>query len=315
MSTKNTLLLTSKGYLTLGELENQQVEVWNGQEFTKTVVIKTGKDVPIRTVTFDSGASAELSINHQVYLFDNYVVTTHITKKVSEIDVKDKLIKGVFPILEFGTKEFPFAYTNGFYTGAERYHRVRNYAVSRAAIFSSRHVCLEYLEIDKKLTDRNSLIFSPDVVEMYQIPFDAEYSLETRLDWLAGLFDGGLIKRKVKPRPIWDIYSKNENFLREMKLFMQMLGGDARVTKNEDLARAPYSLRVAGVTMQNIRKLGLPAHSTSIPEIKLKNRGYTMPKIASVVDEGVVADTYGFIEPNRRAGVFNGILLGDGYSK
>lgn len=40
----DTLLLTRGGELPIGSLENQDVEVWNGEEWSKTVVLKTGTD-------------------------------------------------------------------------------------------------------------------------------------------------------------------------------------------------------------------------------------------------------------------------------
>ncbi len=38
----DTLLLTRGGEFPIGSLENQDVEVWNGEEWSKTVVVKTG---------------------------------------------------------------------------------------------------------------------------------------------------------------------------------------------------------------------------------------------------------------------------------
>jgi ribonucleoside-diphosphate reductase alpha chain len=181
-------------------------------------------------------------------------------------------------------------------------------------VFGSRRPSLEYLETTSE-TDKINIVFPSDMPDIWDIPLDTKYSLETKLEWLAGLFDGGLVLRKQKPRPIWHIYSYNEEFLKDLKLLFQTLGGDARVVKNQDMNRASYSLRLSGVTMQNLRSMLIPTKTLTIPEIKYnpKKRTYQVPRIADVIDEGVVADTYGFIEPNRRTAVFNGILIGDGY--
>jgi ribonucleoside-diphosphate reductase alpha chain len=164
-------------------------------------------------------------------------------------------------------------------------------------------------------TDKINLVFPSDMPDKWDTPLDCKYSRETRLEWIAGLFDGGLVLRKQQPKPIWDIYSHNMSFLKDLKLLFQTLGGDARVTKNEDMNRAPYSLRLSGSTMQKLRSLPVVTRTMTIPEVKYnsKKRTNQIPRFADLIDEGVVADTYGFIEPNRRMAVFNGILLADGY--
>lgn len=307
----NTLLLTDKGHIPVGTLENQEVSVWNGHEFVSTVVVKTRRNESLRTLVLDSGATIELHPDHNVIIQNSYWAHTITTEKVSEQVPGKKLLKGKFPILEMGDKTFPHAYTHGFYMGVEKYHRQDKNCVSRTSVYGTRRPALQFLEL--KESDKTSLYFPDSIPDIYEVPLSTEYSLETKLDWLAGLFDGGLTKRAVRDRPIWHIYSKSENFLKDLKLMFQTLGGDARVIKNEDLARDPYSIRLSGVTMQNLRKMQIPLNNHQIPEINYYRRGFQMPRIVDVLDEGVVGDTYGFIEPKRRSAVFNGILLGDGY--
>jgi ribonucleoside-diphosphate reductase alpha chain len=310
-----TFVLTSRGHIPIGTLENQEIEVWNGQEFTKTVVLKTKTQEPLRTLVMDSGATIELSANHLVQVQYKYWDPTLTARPVKDVEFGIRTIKGKFPIIETGTEKFPYAYTHGFYMGAEKYHRQARNVVSRATVFGSRRPSLEYLETTSE-TDKVNIVFPSDMPDIWDTPLDSKYSLETKLEWLAGLFDGGLVLRKQHPRPIWHMYSYNEEFLKDLKLLFQTLGGDARVIKNQDMNRASYSLRLSGVTMQNLRSMLIPTKTLTIPEIKYnpKKRTYQVPRIADVIDEGVVADTYGFIEPNRRTAVFNGILIGDGYS-
>lgn len=313
MLARDTLVLTSCGHLPIGSLENQQVEVWNGQEFSSTVVVKTGTNKQLHTLVLDSGGEITLTPEHELTVQNAYWVHTLEAKKVSDLVVGEKLLKGLFPILETGTKSFPYAYTHGFYMGSERYHRNTKNVTSRAAVYGIRRPALEYLELDEK-TDKVNLHFPSDMPDIFDTPLDISYSLETKLEWLSGLFDGGLVKRKADNSPIWHIYSHNGNFLKDLKLMFQTLGGDARVIKNQDMEKAPYSIRLSGVAMQNLRKMKLPTKTLTIPEINYYRRGYQMPRVVDVVDEGMVGDAFGFIEPKRRAGVFNGILLGDGYS-
>lgn len=41
MCSTNTQILTDKGYQIIGDLENQDIKIWNGEEFSKTKVVKT----------------------------------------------------------------------------------------------------------------------------------------------------------------------------------------------------------------------------------------------------------------------------------
>lgn len=308
----NTLLLTDRGYIPIGTLENQEVRVWNGEEFTTTVIIKTSRDSSLVTLVLDSGGEIELHPSHNIHIHNTYWGDTSTMERVQDQEVGKRLVKGTFPVLEMGAKEFPYAYTHGFYMGVEKYHRSTPYVVSRNATYGIRRPAIRHLKLDAA-TDKTNLYFPKDMPDIYDTPLSTEYSFETRLEWLAGLFDGGLIKRAVRAQPIWHIYSKSGGFLKDLKLIFQTFGGDARVIKNQDLERDPYSIRLSGVLMQNLRKFELPMHVHHIPEIHYYRRGYQMPRIADIKDEGLRGDTYGFIEPNRRAAIFNGILLGDGY--
>lgn len=49
----NTQILTKEGYKIIEELENEQVEVWNGQEFSEVKVVKTGENQTLFKVTVD----------------------------------------------------------------------------------------------------------------------------------------------------------------------------------------------------------------------------------------------------------------------
>ncbi len=43
----NTLILTDRGYIPIGTLEGQQVNVWNGDQWSEVTVMKTGEDQPV----------------------------------------------------------------------------------------------------------------------------------------------------------------------------------------------------------------------------------------------------------------------------
>ena len=63
----NTMILTSEGYFPIGTLENKIVNVWNGMNFTKTVVKKTGENQKLLTVYLSNGCKLTCTYYHNFY--------------------------------------------------------------------------------------------------------------------------------------------------------------------------------------------------------------------------------------------------------
>ena len=63
-----TKILTSKGYFEIASLEDQTVEVWNGQEFSQTVVRKTGENQELISIEFSNGSKLECTRYHKFYI-------------------------------------------------------------------------------------------------------------------------------------------------------------------------------------------------------------------------------------------------------
>lgn len=49
---KDTRILTKGGYIVIGESEGREVEVWNGKEWSKTIIVKTGEDQELIKLDF-----------------------------------------------------------------------------------------------------------------------------------------------------------------------------------------------------------------------------------------------------------------------
>jgi hypothetical protein len=116
--------------------------------------------------------------------------------------------------------------------------------------------------------------------------------------------------RKIKPLPIYHLHTNNWDFLVQLKLLFQIMGGDVRITKNEDLTRAYYSIRVSGSVMQKLKKLNMPVQVTEIPEHNYKRRGIDTPKIVSVEDAYRTSDVYNFLGTQAKVAVLNGLYVG-----
>ena len=96
-----TMILTEKGYYPIQSLENQNVNVWNGFEFSDTTVYKTGENQSLVTVTFSNGSSLDCTPYHKFYIGnDNETV-------VEAQDLKEgmKLIDCKFPVITESTND------------------------------------------------------------------------------------------------------------------------------------------------------------------------------------------------------------------
>ena len=300
-----TLLLTSKGYERIDTLAGQEVEIWNGHEFEMTSVFKVAEQKRILRVTANNGTELLCSDDHIFYFQPGYMPDVLIPTPASELEEGQRLLKSpTYPVCLGGEETFPHAYTHGFYAGNERYHR-KNGSLSRASIYGIRRPILEYLEVES--SDKESLYLPHDLQYKWDVPLDSKYSVETKLEWVAGLFDGGLVKRKIAPKPIWHMYSDNLDFLSQVKLLLQTLGAETRAVPNEDLTKAPNSLRVAGSSIQSLIKLNIPTKAHKFPVIEYKRRGIETPKVKSVEDEYRFSDVYNFVGTEGKTAVFNGM--------
>jgi len=183
--------------------------------------------------------------------------------------------------------------------------------VSRASIYGLRKVLHTELELNENITSKFSLHFVETLPNDFEVPLSPEYSTETKLEWLAGLFDAGLFKRKAKPIPIWHFYSDDVDFLYRIRLLLQTLGVDSRHVKNDDAkALKYYSLRIRGKALETLRDLGIPTITTHFEDIYIKPNGPngTLPsRIRSVDSAYRTADVYNFESTTKKAAVFNGI--------
>lgn len=63
-----TQVLTDKGFFPIADLEGQDIKVWNGEQFSKTKVFKTGINRPLIKIVTDSGQELECTPEHHFYI-------------------------------------------------------------------------------------------------------------------------------------------------------------------------------------------------------------------------------------------------------
>ena len=98
-----TLILTDQGNVVISEFENKNVNVWNGEEFSKVTVKKTGTNQELIQVILNNNKSLSCTLYHKFYLkMDNGTI---IKKDAQFLKKGDKLLTCQFPYDDFEWRE------------------------------------------------------------------------------------------------------------------------------------------------------------------------------------------------------------------
>lgn len=87
----DTYILTDDGYKVISELENKKVNVWNGEEFSETVVYKTGEGQELLKLSFSNGSELMCTPYHKFYGIDGKEL------RASELKVDSPLLEFKLP--------------------------------------------------------------------------------------------------------------------------------------------------------------------------------------------------------------------------
>lgn len=321
-----TQVLTRKGYFPIAELEDCDVEIWNGESWSEVYPKKTGTNQPLLKVTTSAGQVLECTEYHKWYVFTGYG-KPFVEKRTYELLQGDKLIKFDLPVVQ-GHRELCHAYDNGFFSG-DGSHSVGKPIIylygdkqNLQPRFTSIHKWYKYENQDR------STGWSDLLKDKFFVPGD-DYTIESRLNWLAGYLDAdGCVYRNGTNEAI-TASSVNYTFLQELQLMLQTLGVSCKISKMKEegyyklpandgtgedkdfLCQTVYRLLITSYDSFKLISLGLNTSRLSIKLRRPQRDAKQFNKIVSVVDEGRFDDTYCFTESKRGMGMFNGILTGN----
>lgn len=320
-----TMILTNQGYVPIHLLENQNIDIWNGHQWSNVHVVKTGTNQKLFDITTDSGQSISCTPYHKFYIFDGYN-KPYKEVRAHELKPGDALCKFDLPIVN-GQFELDNAYINGFYSGdgclAKEGQRIYLYNTKR--------------NLTDKFSDGSSWIIQEDLNRQYKhytnlkdkffVP-TASYSVKSRLDWLAGYLDADGCVYSNGTNQQLTASSIELEFLKEVQLMLQTLGVSSKIKEmhNEGFRLLPkndgsgdldkfwcqksYRLLISSSGSYKLLQLGLKLHRLQIANRLPQREAERFIKIVSVVDNGRIDDTYCFTEPEVGMGMFNGLLTG-----
>lgn len=334
-----TMILTSKGYFPISKLENQDIEVWNGQEFSKTTVRKTGENQELLKVMLSNGSVLECTPYHKFYVVtgkrpSNYPRIKQI--QANELIEGMKLIKCDYPIITDGLDNFPYPYEHGFFcadgtlehnTDKNDYGHLCGDKTNQESSYCKRH---EHMYKYTQSVGSNKCVAvikglpPADMFDKYVVPVN--YNLEVKLRWLEGLCDGdGTVTKSDKLTGI-QIGSIHKDFLDKVKYLLQTLGCDPKinVASNAGLRQLPngkgghdsyycqqlYRLMITSYDTAKLHKLGFKPKRLQLSGVFPKNNTKHWIQVNSIEHTQRYSDTYCFTEEKRGMGIFNGILTG-----
>jgi ribonucleoside-diphosphate reductase alpha chain len=328
-----TKILTSKGYETISNLEGKSVKVWNGEEWSKTTVLKTSEKSELLKLVIDNYESIECTPYHKFYVVTRYPRHNETIEDVirevraSDLKVGDKLIKFDLPVIE-GSLEFESAYAKGIYTGDGS----QSEGIAFVDLYGKKKLLLQYLPTSKVKTqdtqDRLRATLEGILPEDKFVVPTAEYTIKSRIEWLAGLVDtdGHIVKNGTNCG--LQIASIHLDFLKNLKLMLQTLGVNSKILFGSEAGKRllpnghggsayyncknSYRLQVSSSGFQTLLALGLKeaVHNHEF-DAGIPNREATRySKVTSVEKTGREDATYCFTEPLRHKGMFNGFLTG-----
>lgn len=324
-----TLVLTDKGHVRIDTIVGQDVNVWNGAEWSSVTIVKTGEDQKIITVRLSNGLDIDCTPYHKFYVSVNGKTQE---KRAHELEDGDKLIKADFPVIDReDSKDLFYPYTNGFYSADGC--KLKNGRPRLYFYDDKRHLLTKVFSeigvVKPRDEDRRTIIdLKRDVLQPKFFVPDASYSVKSRLEWFAGLCDGdGTVARNGVTQSL-QVASINPDFLREVQLMLQTLGVVSKVTLAtkacvRDLPRNDgtgemgqyhcqtlYRLLIGQSGVVQLRWLGFAPQRLKLTGHVPNRECSHFVVVTDVIDSGRVDDTYCFTEPKRHMGVFNGILTG-----
>jgi ribonucleotide reductase alpha subunit len=270
----DTQILTSNGYKVIKTLENIEVEVWNGFEWSKVTVKKTGTNKDLIRVNLSNGAYLDCTPEHKFYIL--------INNKSVEIQAKDlyldaTLIKYNLPdAIELKNPEkIKNAYTHGFLFG----DAANNNLTSN-----------DNITLNKRSLSNETPSFT--------ILNNA--SINDKLRWLEGYYDANGI---IGENGYIEIHQINKEILINIRLMLHTLGIESTISLLKDNFKLLISPLLFDIGFKP-KKLILEGKQNSL------NFEKQFVKVISVEPSFKNVDTYCFTEPLKHLGMFNGILTG-----
>lgn len=315
-----TPILTRRGWRAIEMLVDESVEIWNGHEWTEVTPSVTGHDQPLVTVHLSNGEQLTCTAAHKFVLAGGERVDAE------DLQEGEELMTANWPVVE-GGEDYPEAYTMGFFAGdgwtthKEREKQLHVISFKR----QDKKDCIPYLMSRKvsNLSSGYSFVYLEEGHPWNKefVP-GADWSIRSRLDWLAGLLDSdgtalwSYNAQEERSSCSLAISSINKTFIDKVSLMLRTLG----VSTNRDVdnrsdrewanSKCCYRVAVKSSMTKQLQELGLHTNRIDLSQNNPRSMNNVRLKVVSVIMAGRADVVYCFAEPKRHLGCFNGVLTG-----
>lgn len=319
-----TMLLTDKGEFEIESLVGQTVNVWNGERWSETTVVKTGENQELWDVTTSDGKSLSCTPYHKWYVIDGYGQEP-MERRTHELMPGDKLIKFDAPVIE-GTERFPIPYASGFATGdgtTLTNSEVKIYLYGEKANLKHRFPdTYQWRENHGRFVGMGR-----GVAPKFTVP-TVNHTIQDRLEWLSGFFDAdGTVNRNGTCESI-SACSNNFEMLQQVQSMLLMTGIQSKVTKANPPRHAwmpkndgtgemklyktkpTWRIHITAVDTQKLYAMGFNTSRLKVEQREPQRAASHFVTVVDVSNNGRTDDTYCVTEKYRHMAVFNGILTG-----
>ena len=290
-----THILTREGYIPIVALyagnypedqqaDNRFVDVWNGEEFSTVEVLKTGENCRFIVIVTDDGSKLTCTPYHKFYIRDG--AGGVVEKEAMELLPGDLLEHSDFPILEDDGKE-AFA---------------QSVSVSDIGCKAGK-TNMEY-----------------DCFKQIFVPIN--HIMKDKMEWLTAFIEPFVVQAKSLCLSYVEIQSASRVLLEDLKYMLQTCGVNTVVkdyTPNdtEDIfIVGTWTITFIQLRFLRDRHLLTKFHTFEWEELPLSPEEtnsiemHPNVRVAEILNETLIDDSYCFTEPKKHAGIFNGMRTG-----
>ena len=324
--TGDTNILTDTGYYMIQDLLNTDVNVWNGDEFSRVTIKYTG-DQEIYKVSLSNGMDLKCSPGHKWLLKKNKKGGLAKEMETIQLQIGDIIQPYITPLINEHIQyeqHFTNPYTHGFFCGNVVYETIPDDFIIHHNLYSTESAVI-YLPNDKmhllfslqycsyKKYDNGVLLYLIGKIENKDYFVPINYNKEIRLRWLEGLIDsvGCVNVNFARKMATIQIASSNHIFIKDVQLLLSTLGVQANIKFKRSVGGQLYSLHIDATSFHLLRSIGLSPKQVDAlycDQLNVYSNNANEISIINVEKISQNEPTYCFNEPKKHRGIFNGIL-------
>jgi ribonucleoside-diphosphate reductase alpha chain len=237
-----TEILTADGHKPIASLEGQEVEVWNGEEFSTVTIQKTSDMAELVRVWFSDGDYIDCTPAHNFYLIDGTKVPAAALKNGDLLEGHTKFA----PVIDTGgldadSNEFSLykAYAAGWTTfaGYEQNGRLTTFVPFGITDEDGTDWRMKKMLANSVNAVENehglTISYEPETVPSGHVPF--EWNYDERMAWLGGAL--AAVGQQDPQTLVLSIASPDVDTIREMRLLALELGltPEVRLTETSNV--------------------------------------------------------------------------------